>query len=1097
MKNFTLIFFVFFCCCKVSYSQAGKLDSSFGTNGIVKTDFGFTNDINYATTGGQVMLQKDGKLYVLIESSGQSYIAKRLQNGSPDVSYGNNGFSEPIDIEKAVAVIQPDGEIAIAGNDHGNNFAVARFNTDGTVDNAFLQKKTTDFGSGYNIANAIAVQSDGKIVVAGYALVGSNIHFAVARYNTDGTADNNFSDDGKQTTDFGSEVNYGYSIALQNDGKIVVAGQTYGNSFSDFAIARYNNDGSLDNSFSEDGKQTTDFNSSDDIGKAVSIQNDGKIVIAGYQYKCNDATCSDAQFALARYNTNGTLDNTFSEDGKQITSSRGGYYATSLVIQSDGRIVVGGYTFEGGNADFAFARINTNGSLDNTFNAGGRLTTDVNGDDFAYSIAIQTDGKIVAAGMDYGDNFDVVRFYTDGRLDDTFGRSGKLIDKLRLNQGSTYYTSTAVQKDGKLVTAGYTWNGSNYDFALARYNLDGTPDNSFSQDGRQTTGFGTSDDYAYAVAIQTDGKIVLAGVAGPNFAVTRYNIDGSLDKGFGTGGKKITDFGTDRSASATSVALQADGKIVVGGYTDPSQHQNEDFALARYNTDGTPDSSFSNDGKLTTDLGFSDFANSLVIQKDGKIVVAGYSSIDTRGYSSSFFALTRYNVDGTPDGSFSEDGKQFTTFDLFSSAQSVSIQNDGKIVAAGFSSSSSRKGEDFALARYNTDGSLDNTFNNDGTKIADLGSVSENISSVAIQNDGKILTAGSSEANFALARFSSDGSFDNSFGDHGKVITQASGQEDVINDIAISNNKAYAVGYGQYPGSLGVIARYVLDEMKTPSISLTIPYNIVKYAGPARIKLNADVANVNGTINKVRFYNGTTLLHTEDVFPYGFLWLDVPVGNYNLTAKAYDDGGSVTTSNSITVLVVDSNVAPVVSIADPVSDTTYTGPATIRLIANAKDPNDKISKVEFYNGLILLRTEYNYPYTYTWSNVQPGTYTITAKATDDKGLSTTSSHITVTVLSNRLLADRSVSINNGIDMISLKLSPNPAKNFLQVSANGLEENRATTISVISASGIEQKVVPLNTSSKVIELNVGSLTSGVYTVKVVNGDNVIYRKFVKL
>ncbi len=147
----------------------------------------------------------------------------------------------------------------------------------------------------------------------------------------------------------------------------------------------------------------------------------------------------------------------------------------------------------------------------------------------------------------------------------------------------------------------------------------------------------------------------------------------------------------------------------------------------------------------------------------------------------------------------------------------------------------------------------------------------------------------------------------------------------------------------------------------------------------------------------MQFYNGTTLLHTETEFPYGFLWINVPAGIYSFTAKAFDDSGNVTTSNGINVSVVDSNVAPVVSIVSPVDDTAYTGPATIQIIAKAKDPNERISKVEFYNGTTLIRTENYYPYTYTWTNVKPGTYTITAKAYDNKGLSTASEPVTVTV----------------------------------------------------------------------------------------------------
>jgi hypothetical protein len=243
---------------------------------------------------------------------------------------------------------------------------------------------------------------------------------------------------------------------------------------------------------------------------------------------------------------------------------------------------------------------------------------------------------------------------------------------------------------------------------------------------------------------------------------------------------------------------------------------------------------------------------------------------------------------------------------------------------------------------------------------------------------------------------------------------------------------------GANPGIGSAFIEVRDSQNVAPTVSLSIPYNIVKYTAPARIKLNAAATDKDGKIAKVQFFNGTTNLHTEDVYPYGFLWIDVPVGNYTLTAKAFDDSGNVTTSNSIEVSVVEENVPPVVSIASPADDTTYTGPATIRLIANANDPNDKISKVEFFNGTTLLRTEHYYPYTYWWSPVQAGTYTITAKAYDDKGLSATSAPVTVTV-TNASIVSRPSSANSKTDVngaLSMRLNPNPARSTLQIYTKG-------------------------------------------------------------
>jgi len=809
MKRIILLCVIFLFCLKTN-AQSGELDLSFGVKGIVKTDFGFIYDYDYNTTGRQILLQPDGSMYILIEagtpSNHQSYIGKRLSDGSLDVSYGNNGYSNPVYIADAVAAQQADGKIVVSGV-QGGSYTIARINTDGSLDNLFdgdgLQ--TVEFPP-----TAVAVQSDGKIIVAGFIANENDNDFALARYNNNGSLDNTFDGDGKQTTDFGGD-DKAVSITLQTDNKIIVAGQTF-QPGADFAIARYNNDGSPDNDFSDDGKQITDLNSSEDIAESVITQSDGKIIIGGYAL-----IGGSNQFAVVRYNIDGTPDNTFDGDGKQITDFATECLATSVSIQ-DEKILLAGYAFTDGNADFALARFNTDGSLDNSFGNNGKQITDFAGNDHANSVAVKSDGKIlVSGGDDDGAHFALARYTPNGILDNTFDGDGKLTDRLHLNQGSTYYTSTAVQNDGKILAAGYTWNGNNYDFAIARYNTNGNLDNSFSGDGKQTTDFNAGDDYAYSLAIQTDGKIVVAGVADSNFALARYNADGTPDNSFSGDGKQITDFGFDDNAS--SVIIQADKKIVVAGWSVngidfDTQEPIADFALARYNANGTSDSSFSDDGKTTTNFGFDEKAKSVAMQSDNKILVAGTQQSHALGELSSQFALARYNINGSLDNSFSGDGKQLTIINenQNASANSIAVQSDGKIVAGGNTGFGSEASTDFALARYNTNGNLDNTFGEAATGIQTtyFGDVYKFSNPIAIQGDGKIILAGGANGNFTLARYNSDGTSDNTFSDNGIEITPASVGDDRIEGIVISNDQIYAAGYGEYPGSLGVVARYLL-----------------------------------------------------------------------------------------------------------------------------------------------------------------------------------------------------------------------------------------------------------------------------------------------
>jgi uncharacterized delta-60 repeat protein len=377
---------------------------------------------------------------------------------------------------------------------------------------------TTDFTQGDDYAWAVAVQSDGKIVTAGQA-GGSGGRFALVRYNTNGTLDSTFSGDGKLTTDFTSGDDGATAVAIQSDGKIVAGGWAAG-SVERFAVARYNTNGTLDSTFSGDGKVITDFTSGDDFVFGVAIQpSDQKVVVAGR------AGGSGGRFALARYNTNGTLDGSFSGDGKLTTDFTGGDdEAVGVAIQSDGKIVAAGWA-AGSVERFALARYNTNGTLDSTFSRDGKIITDfTSGDDFAVAVAIQSDGKIVAAGRagGSGGRLAMARYTNTGNLDGSFSGDGKLTTDF--TSGDDGAAGLAIQSDGKIVAAGWA-AGSVERFALARYTATGTLDTSFSGDGKIITDFTSGDDVALGVTIQSDGKTVAVGRAGGSggrFAVVRY-----------------------------------------------------------------------------------------------------------------------------------------------------------------------------------------------------------------------------------------------------------------------------------------------------------------------------------------------------------------------------------------------------------------------------------------------------------------------------------------------------------------------------------------------------------------------------------------------
>ena len=414
-------------------------------------------------------------------------------------------------------------------------------------------------------------------------------------------------------------------------------------------------DGDLDPTFGKDGKVLTDFDHSTDIANAVAIQADGKFVVVGTTYQDNDF--SDEDFAVARYNPDGTLDETFGVGGKVQTDFTGlAAVASSVVVQPDGKIVVAGgafplFTFAG---DFKVARYNPDGSLDTSFGDGGIVTTTFPEGSYAFDVALQADGKIIAAGTVFVD-FDP-------------GES------------------------------------SNTDFALARYNPDGSPDATFGNGGQVSTDFLGLEDDAFSVLIQPDGKIVAVGSANDpatfyDFAAVRYLSNGTLDTTFGVAGKVHTDFGDQNFDRVRSAVLQPDGRIVAAGFAISQNGGVQNFAVARYTSNGILDTSFGTGGITQIDFGnCCQGATKVLMQSNGKIITVGGSNGES---PEDDFLLARLTSDGSLDATFGAGGKVRTSFgDLNGGANGAVLQPDGKIVAVGFQATGLKLFADFALARY-------------------------------------------------------------------------------------------------------------------------------------------------------------------------------------------------------------------------------------------------------------------------------------------------------------------------------------------------------------------------------------------------------------
>jgi uncharacterized delta-60 repeat protein len=409
----------------------------------------------------------------------------------------------------------------------------------------------------------------------------------------------------------------------------------------------------------------------------------------------------------------GDLDSTFNLNGKVITNfNNGNDGGLGIVIQPDTKIIVAGYTVVGNNENFALVRYHDNGTNDLSFGTGGQVITDfAAGYDFASSLVLQSDGKIIAAGQKttnfVGDNA-LIRYHPDGTLDSTFGINGKVFSSHGL--GDAGINAVKLQADGKIVVCGIstTLNGGP-DFQVTRYNSNGTIDNTFGTSGTTMIDFGGTRDFPFGLQIQADGKIVIGGAAGPdpqyNYALARLDSTGILDATYGTGGTVITTFG-GMEEWCNAIALQGDGKILMTGYSTGNGNPYK-VAVARFTDAGVLDTTFNSTGKVLTAVTNHDVGNAIALQTDGKIVMGGVAF----NASNQDFSIYRLNTDGSLDSTFSTNGSTTTDFGSSDRVRALAIQADGKIVAAGIS------GQDFAVARYLVTSSVGindfATFNND------------------------------------------------------------------------------------------------------------------------------------------------------------------------------------------------------------------------------------------------------------------------------------------------------------------------------------------------------------------------------------------------
>ena len=813
----------------VRYKSDGSLDTTFGSDGIVTTDFGGSD---YCSS---ITVQPDGKILLAGLGNGKFALARYNSGGSLDTSFDydgklatdlgrwNGGYS---------VALQSDGKILVAGSNDGD-FAVARYNSDGSLDTSFDYDGivTTDLGRWFG-GCSVTVQADGKILVTG----ASGLDFAVARYNYDGSLDTSFDYDGKVTAGFGGMWNYGNSVALQPDGKILFAVgggwvSSGGHSGSTFALARYNYDGSPDTSFDYDGKLATYF------GNGVTVQPDGKILVEGYSVTVQSdgkilvadtsAQVINSDFPIARYNNDGSLDTSFNYDGKLASD-----FGNSITVQPDGKILVAGTSAQGINSNFAVARYNSDGSLDTTFNAFNTLNGTPTYLKNGHAVVLDSDVQIFDAELATSNNYAgaslMLARHGGANADDLFSGAGIVaaaasgtvtIDSTNIatctwsagtlalvfnNNATQALVNHAMQSlvyenasDAPPSSVQIDWTFNDGDSSGALSTIGSTlmtivtdPVATTAED--QAVNISFSDLFAYRNGSEVDGAV-------ESFTVKTIN-SGALTIGRDASTATAWDAATNHTIDATHDAWwrpnqSANGMLdaftVVAHHNDGEESITTTPAIVNVASVNDAPTFIPCNGKVTTDFGSNDDGNSVAVQADSKILFAGSSGDD--------FALARYNSDGSIDTSFSSDGKLVTDFaGSDDHGSSVTVQLDGKILVAGSSDG------DFALARYNSDGLLDTSFSYDGRDTTNFGGSDDSCNNVTMQADGKILVTGSSGGDFAVARYNSDGSLDTTFNGfntlngaptyikHGNAVVLDNDVQIFDAELAASNNYAGA-----------------------------------------------------------------------------------------------------------------------------------------------------------------------------------------------------------------------------------------------------------------------------------------------------------------
>lgn len=782
---------------------AGAPDPSFGTNGIASS--GVNGSVtNFAYTG--VATPDGGHVAVGVEYPEFAVdinLVKTTPSGTLDATFDGDGRAR-IDLgglEVALgAAVTADGKIIVTGyiqnyaDQTGANWDVfvVRINGNGSLDTTFGNNGSLIINLGSSDSPGFPlIQPDGKILIpASTGASGRTI--VLLRLMPNGQFDSTFGSNGRANIDIPGYSNEGLSsLALDAQGRIVGAGEARNSFAGDGLIARFTASGALDTTFgaNQTGYVVVPIRQSADWLRSVAISAIGQIVVAGmsssFVSQLGDPTGDDV--AILRLTAAGVLDASFSLDGIATfdfgsTGNKRHDYAYDIELLADGSVIVAGSTSAVstfGTADdptTLLFRVTSNGVRDTSYNGG--LGRAANGSGEYYALHRNpANGNLVSFGgvEETGGNVNVLiaRNLSGGAFDPAFGGGGRVtVDAIGPVEDLS--DAQALQPDGKLIQGGYAdlYNAQGWNFSLSRVLPNGALDPTFGNGGRVLTDFGGNDEKVHALAVQPDGKIIAAGYTREQidftygFALVRYNTDGSLDTSFGTGGRvSISGF----VAPGTGIVLPGAEATDVFALDDGrimvvgrATGYVSCLAMARLTATGQLDPTFGIAGRKTIRPGNVDYFYRDALQMPDGTFIAAGDDNDTG------FVLTRVNASGDLDASFNPSATP--GFRVFNSAISGDFHSLAKGADGKFTATINPDSNDALVRRFNADGTDDLSFSGDGNVAIDLGTSATNALGVTTDSVGRTYIAVFYNRSTGVTRLLDDGSLDETFGTAGVTL---------------------------------------------------------------------------------------------------------------------------------------------------------------------------------------------------------------------------------------------------------------------------------------------------------------------------------------